>query len=195
MAYIGEPFNKDYFTGKRSDGYTDYTKTTVVHYNRAQDIETLFGNLKNKKICVFGCAHGYLVNELNKLEAEVTGVDISKYAIAEAKILFPSLTFVEGDALSSGLTANSFDIITICEMLECMNNTTDADSLIAEAKKLLRTNGKLYILTMDKAVESYKVFTNAELTTLKNNNFSSKAMTITNTGDKPINAHKRVVIV
>lgn len=75
-------FGRCYFEGGLSnyEGYAYAEEWSLV----ARELTEVF-QLKGKRVLDVGCAYGYLVNELRKLGVQAVGVDISDYAMLNAK--------------------------------------------------------------------------------------------------------------
>src|SRR5450432_2902882 len=85
-AEVAIQYGKDYWDGERQYGFGGYTydgrwapvaKKLVDHYRLKPDC----------RILDVGCGKGFLLYELSRLlpKAQVSGIDISEYAIAHAK--------------------------------------------------------------------------------------------------------------
>jgi len=152
MAKEPKEYGYDYFHGESSNyprnGYVDpYTRERVK----------LVGNFVIKRAGTnirwldVGCAYGILVNYAFSHGIDSYGIDISDYAIAEGKKLFPAIA----NRLHVGSCYNimnifeehSFDVVSLIELLEHLDNPIKA--LIA-ASKALKCNGFLLISTPTK---------------------------------------------
>ena len=83
---IAKKYGYDYWDGERKYGYGGYKydgRWKVV----AEDLIKIYNLPENAKILDVGCGKGYLLYEFTQLlpECDVTGYDISKYAIENAK--------------------------------------------------------------------------------------------------------------
>lgn len=83
---ISKQYGFDYWDGDRRYGYGGYRydgRWEIV----AKELINTYNLPANAKILDVGCGKGYLLYELNKLlpEAQVTGVDISEYALQHSK--------------------------------------------------------------------------------------------------------------
>lgn len=187
MVYTG-PFDEDYFEGwlitptGRPQGYTDYSSVQSWMDEVANDIETELGSLTGLDILEGGCAYGYLVDLLTQKGGNVTGLDISNFAITKAQTLFPSLTFVEGDVLSLPFSNNSFDIVIGIGVLECLGDNAGMETALQEAKRVLKPQRQLYGLSSTIGPpEHYLQRTPAEMQTLVDSiGWGNRTVTITN---------------
>lgn len=148
MPYLGEPYDASYYVGSDGAGYTDFAKINPQFWiNIADDIETATGLVSGKRVLDIGCAYGHLTNELALRGADVSGIDISTFAIAEANSRFPTRDFVEDDfLLSSAFSGNTFDLTVSCGALECMENDSDIGSFFSRVRFLTKSNGIYYFL-------------------------------------------------
>jgi SAM-dependent methyltransferase len=172
VPYIGEPYDQDYFhtfSKIRPEGYHDYSRFLDfaggqnLFVNIADDIEAQTGLVSGKRVLDVGCAYGYLTDELANRGADVTGIDISGYAMAEAQSLFPALDFVQADFLLSSLPKNEFDLTVVCGVIECMNNDAEIDAFIQEIGRVTHPTGIMYgLISYDDSDPIYQNKTAAE---------------------------------
>ena len=202
MSYRNEPYNETYFNdidGVRVGGYTHYPTgpSLEIHQNRADDIETYFGPFKKQdKILVVGNAYGYLVDILAQKtgEPEVIGVDISSYAIGQAETLFPTRTFENIDFFDNSFAPNTFDVIVLCEVVDCMPDKATCDLFFDEVARITATGGGVYCL-MNDTDSFYMIITDSEWQEyIDTGVMFGKSIEITHSGDLPICAEKRIVI-
>lgn len=156
MPYIGEPYNESYFHTfsfpLRPEGYHDYSRFLDfaqgqnLWENIADDIEVTTDLVSGKRVLDVGCAYGYLTDILKTRGVNVSGIDISTWAIGQAQTLFPSLDFTEGDFLSSGFSNNTFDLAVTCGTIECMNTDAEIGNFLSEMRRVTKPNGIMYAL-------------------------------------------------
>lgn len=151
MPYIGEPYDQDYFhtfSRIRPEGYNDYPDGGGIQLftNISDDIETMIGPVNGKNVLDVGCAYGYLMDVLADRGANVIGIDLSAWAISQAQVLFPSLTFNQNDFLTSPYSNNQFNLTVICGTLECMNNDIEIGLFLNEIRRVTKPNGIMYFL-------------------------------------------------
>lgn len=148
MPYLEEPYDAAYYVGNHDGGYTDFATINPQWWiNIADDIEANTGLVSGKRVLEIGCAYGFLTNELNSRGADVSGIDISAFAIAEANSRFPTLDFVEGDFLTSGVFPNNtFDLTISCGALECMSNDQEIGQFLSRVRSWTRSAGTYYFL-------------------------------------------------
>ena len=95
------------------------------------------------RVCDLGCGYGAAALVWRRdYGARVTGITISEkqYRYAKANAAGTAdVDFVLGDALASGLTSESFDVVTAIESAEHM---PDKQKFFHEAHRLLRSGGR-----------------------------------------------------
>ena len=154
MPYRGEPYDESYFEGEgsRPEGYPDYGEWFVRHEfanTWADDIESETGLVSGKRILHVGCGYGHLTAELDSRGADITGVDMSSWAISQATSLFPTVDFQNSDIFATTFSDDTFDLIICIGVIECMENNTQISTLFAtKLRPALKSDGAYYFLIM-----------------------------------------------
>ncbi|HLN88775.1 MAG TPA: class I SAM-dependent methyltransferase [Candidatus Binatia bacterium] len=95
-----------------------------------------------------GCAYGFQVIEAYNKGIDVYGVDISHYAVSEGQRIYPQikdrLYVCPCDELMSKFKPGSFDVVTMFEVVEHLN---DPGECLSNAASLLAPNGFLLLTT------------------------------------------------
>jgi 2-polyprenyl-3-methyl-5-hydroxy-6-metoxy-1,4-benzoquinol methylase len=105
--------------------------------------ETLIGMFKVQQALDVGCAKGYLVHIFQEFGVDSYGIDISEYALSSApEEVQGKLLKVNIDYESLPLESGVFDLITCLDVVEHLANT---DHAISEMRRVLKTDGALYI--------------------------------------------------
>jgi protein-L-isoaspartate(D-aspartate) O-methyltransferase len=108
-ATISKQFGYEYFDGDRKYGYGGF-KYDGRWARFAQDLVAHYGLRPGMRVLDIGCAKGFLVYEFMKLGMDVSGIDISEYAIANA--MDEVKPFVQvGSATSLSYPDKSFDLV------------------------------------------------------------------------------------
>jgi len=145
----GVMYDRRYYEGGvYIDGYNNEIPEL---YSLAKQVVDLKGILPNNRkrdlkpiILDVGCAYGYLLKSLEE-EFITHGVDISKFAIDQAKKLSRKTVFKVCDA-ECGLpySNNTFDFITLIDTLEHFESPF---SVLSECRRVLKSGGVLYVET------------------------------------------------
>jgi ubiquinone/menaquinone biosynthesis C-methylase UbiE len=102
--------------------------------------------LFNENFLDVGCGKGNLVFKLGKIGKISVGIDISKrkinYAVKNVKDT--NSHFILADATRLPFRDNSFKVITAIDVIE---HLSDYEEFISECKRILKTNGLMYIHT------------------------------------------------
>lgn len=113
--------------------------------------------LKGKRVLDIGCGGGILTESLSAAGAKVTGIDMSKKALAVAELhLHESKLEVEYQMISAEDYAKDhqaeFDVITCMEMLE---HVPDPSSILKACYSMLKPGGTLFASTINRNPKSY----------------------------------------
>ena len=104
--------------------------------------------LDRPQILDLGCGIGWFSHEFSRF-GEVTGIDLSDHAIAQAKARYPGITFVTGNVLTEPLPAAHFDVVVSQEILA---HVEDQAKYLQVAANALRPGGYLIVTTANKFV-------------------------------------------
>jgi SAM-dependent methyltransferase len=94
---------------------------------------------RNKKVLDIGCGNGY-VSSILVQQNEVIGVDISKSALIDAKML--GLSALVSDIRTIPFEERSFDVVLALDILE---HLFDPVGLLEEANRILKDDGTLIL--------------------------------------------------
>lgn len=138
-------YNSDYFVGaKKGLGYVDYDKDKKpmrpVFIKYLKKIEKILH--KKGTLLDVGAATGFFIKIAKEFGWNVKGLEISKYASGVAKK--NGLDVYCGTLKNSNFTAQSFNIITMWDVLE---HFADPQTDISIATHLLKPNGIIVINT------------------------------------------------
>ena len=142
-----EVYGADYFAGaKEGFGYVDYDRDkepmrkTFEKY--LSQIERLLS--KKGKLLDVGAATGFFIDMAKSRGWEVSGVEVSEYAAAEARK--KELNVETGTLSAYSAPEGSFDVITLLDVVE---HFSDPIEEMKKAYKLLRQGGVLFVNTPD----------------------------------------------
>ena len=111
--------------------------------------------LKKVKILDVGCGGGLLSEPMNRLGAEVTGIDASEKNIQIAKLHAKKSNLNIKYLCSSPenfITDTKFDVILNMEIVE---HVKDVDFFLKSCSKLLKKGGIMFVATINKTLKSY----------------------------------------
>lgn len=133
-------FDEDYFT----QYFSTRTKEALnLFFNRLMK-EIKFKNMHNKKLLDIGCAYGYFLRIAGGFGFETYGIDISRYAVEQARKMVNAKFFC-GDVQDNLPFANSyFEIITMFDVIEHLEKPYDA---LREIRRALKSRGVFIITT------------------------------------------------
>jgi len=129
-------FDEAYFNGA---GYKRYYN--FLHFTKRAN--WIKDNLSGK-ILEVGCAHGYLIYELDKVDVHIAGVDKSEYV---GNQLVPSVAsrVTIADITRVVIPDGYYDWIISWNTLDCLDNEAHA---IKVAEKLNESKNQLHVLCM-----------------------------------------------
>jgi len=146
-----EFYDKSYFEGRNSNYSPEYTKGPYLPYWK-ELLDVLLEFKKSGKLLEVGCAFGYFCHVASK-HFDCTGMDVSEYAINQAKKRYPNLKFFIGDISKLSLK-QKFDIITSFDSSE---HVQKFDESLVNIKNLLKDDG-IFIMQVPFRTPIYKIF-------------------------------------
>ncbi len=99
--------------------------------------------LQDASVLDFGCGTGIVLDELQKLGAQCTGVEMSPWACRYGRERF-GLTMLNEDIMTVNLVPESFDIIVMSHVIEHLPNPS---LIVSRLTTLLKRGGILMICT------------------------------------------------
>jgi len=137
--------NKE-MTGERLTPYI-LNENSVEHLHRYAMAMSL---VENKIVLDIACGEGYGSNLLAEKALHVTGADIKRNVIINAKSKYnkKNINFIESDITNILVVDNTFDAIVCFETIE---HIEDHNKAILEMKRVLKTSGILIISSPNKA--------------------------------------------
>lgn len=147
-ATLAKKWSFDYWDGSRDINYGGYKYISGRWDKVIKKLKKKYKLKKNCKILDVGCGKGYFLYDFKKLfpEAEVRGIDISKYAIKNSKPEIKNYLRV-GNCTKLPWKKNYFDLVVSFNTLHNLHNY----DLFKALKELQRVARKKYF-----CVESYR---------------------------------------
>lgn len=128
--------------------YDQWSSQYDTNINRTRDLEAIvlckvLSGITPVDILEIGCDTGKNSEWLITKARSLVGVDLSSAMLAKAKIKLPGSNFIQADITQPwNFTDQLFDLITFSLVLE---HISDLDFIFAEAARLLRSGGRIYI--------------------------------------------------
>lgn len=138
--------------GSSAKWYSDYLETTEDSYQRQVILPGLLRILAPKhgmRVIDIACGQGFFSRAFKEAGASVTGADISKELITEAKRLSPGIGFHAAPAEKLAFAKDaSFDAATVVLAIQ---NIEDMQGAFKEAARVLVPGGRLILVMMHPA--------------------------------------------
>lgn len=147
LIYLNPQLEPDEINRYYPDEYDAYSKGRILEMAQRIIAKLDSKNFKkyipnNAKILEIGCGSGEYLNGLRRDKWEVTGIDISEYAVSIAKKKY-NLNVMMGDLLSMKFEEKSFDLVILRHVLE---HLPDPDEELKEIRRILKDNGLIYLV-------------------------------------------------
>lgn len=131
-----------FFQATRSGWYPEFLKAVVQEISNDSNIKTVLD---------IGTGPGTLPQLLiiQNQSLNITGIDIDSAMIAEAnrRTNHQNVTFLNQQPNdTTTFKSNTFDVVTFCSVLFLLDDSTKR-SLLEEAKRVLKPDGKIIVLT------------------------------------------------
>lgn len=146
--FIKEFYTAGYFDASEEDkvGYADYSKEEPLIRKNARAYLKRINKLKpSGKLLDVGCAEGFSTDEARRMGYDVWGIDVSSYAVNQAKKLL-------GDRVTAvplheaRFEDNTFDVVIMFDIIE---HLVDPRTDLQGINQALKPNGLLVLCTGD----------------------------------------------
>ena len=143
---VAKKFSKEFFDGDRKTGYGGYNYNPNFWTPVIKTFKEYYNLDKNSRILDVGCAKGFMLYDFQKVipNIKVSGIDISEYAIDNAKDKVREFLQV-ANATKLPFEDNSFDLVI---SLTTLHNLNKEDMKIA-LKEIMRVSKKDAFITLD----------------------------------------------
>lgn len=151
----------------------DYSKLYKDKFNANLDKIATFSIIKSfthkdSDILDIACGTGYLLNYLGG----GTGVDINSKLIEECREKYPKSRFKTSNCYNISCENGQFDTIVMCMIIE---HLAEPEKALQEAKRLLKKEGNLIVITPKKDDWFYRTFVKKDPTHIKE--YATKELT------------------
>ena len=148
-AKLAKRFDYDYWDGDREICYGGYKYLEGRWEKIVRQMVETYNLPSNARILDIGCGKGYLLYDFTKImpKAEVFGIDISNYAIQNAKEEIKT-NLIQGNATSLPWGSNYFDLVVSINTFHCLH-AYDLELALKEMQRVGKANKYL-------CVESYR---------------------------------------
>lgn len=93
-----------------------------------------------------GCGYGRTLAELSQAGyTNIVGLDFSRRMLARCRVEVPGVKLVQNDGQTLPFQTNSIDAILLFAVLTCVPDSNVQRALIAEAQRVLRPGGLIYL--------------------------------------------------
>ena len=143
---IARKFGKEFFDGDRRAGYGGYYYHPRFWERVVLDFKEYYNLSSESKILDIGCAKGFMLYDFARLIPGITvrGIDISKYAIENAKEEIKEFVQV-GNAVDLPFEDNSFDLVISITTL----HNLEKENLKKALQEIMRVTKKDAFITVD----------------------------------------------
>jgi ubiquinone/menaquinone biosynthesis C-methylase UbiE len=143
---IARKFGKEFFDGERRYGYGGFCYNPKYWENVVPTFKEYYNLNSNSTILDIGCAKGFMLYDFKRLipGISVAGIDISEYAIQNAKEEIKEFVQV-ADARELPFEDNSFDLVISITTLHNLNK----EDLKIALKEVMRVTKKDAFITLD----------------------------------------------
>lgn len=123
-----------------------FQKRDILIHHLAESIKKILQDNKFKSALDVGCGGGQLTNFLKKNGFDSYGCDNSKEALKIARKTNGNRAILNSPATKLPFSNNSFDFVSAISLIEHLNQK-EALQFLLEAKRILKPNGKIFLVT------------------------------------------------
>jgi SAM-dependent methyltransferase len=144
-------YGESYFTGGGVGEYIDYEADDELHRINARSHLARLARVRTGppgRLLDFGCAHGFVADELRAAGWEVEGVEISDVAAQYARDRFGLTVYPDFEKARAANGEGAFDVITFFQVLSQLPSSAAA---LESAHALLRPGGMVMVESSNRA--------------------------------------------
>lgn len=138
-------YEEEYFTKEQKPYFNEINESKIKIFRAwLKEIEKYIEPGENKKILDVGCATGDFLNIAKESKWDCYGIDVSKYAVEQAKKLRINAKAAELD--KAGFKEDYFNVVFMSFMIEHAENPVE---IVDEVRRILKKDGILFISTIN----------------------------------------------
>ena len=126
------------------DPHKEVSQSKTSFYNIVLDYLSSQLNRAQKKILDIGCGYGYFLDMASRRGWGPTGIDVVEDAVKRAQVRLGSDNILQGKLKDICLSENSFDAVTLWDVLAIVDDPYDE---IRQCQRLLKKGGIIGIRT------------------------------------------------
>ncbi|MDB2710201.1 class I SAM-dependent methyltransferase [Candidatus Pelagibacter bacterium] len=155
---IARKFGKDFFDGKRSQGYGGFSYHPRFWRNVVLDFKKHWNLKENNSVLDVGCAKGFMLYDFKNLipKLNIEGIDISKYAIDNSKQEI-KYSLKVADAKELPYDDNSFDYVISINTIHNLD-LTDCKKALKEIQRVSKKDSFITVDAYSNIDEKNKMF-------------------------------------
>jgi 2-polyprenyl-3-methyl-5-hydroxy-6-metoxy-1,4-benzoquinol methylase len=145
-------YGREYYEGRDSNygrfgGYGGRLFGISRFLVRRKAFSIIGKHKRSGRMLDLGCAYGHLVNSARSKGFQPTGIDISEYAVSEARKRFPGADIRKMN-IEKGIAfrEDSFDVVTAMDVLE---HCKDPGRVLSNTRKIMKHDGILLVSVPD----------------------------------------------
>jgi SAM-dependent methyltransferase len=144
-------YGESYFTGGGVGEYIDYAADEDLHRINARSQLARLARVRTGppgRLLDFGCAHGFVADELRAAGWDVEGVEVSDVAAQYARERFGLTVYPDFEKATAANGDGAFDVITFFQVL---SQLPDSAAALDSARTLLRPGGMVMVESSNRA--------------------------------------------
>lgn len=129
---------------QKNDPHKEVSNSKIAFYKLVLNYLSFCRKTNGKKILDIGCGYGYFLEMASKKGWEPTGIEVVQDAVESSQKKVGFNNIFQGKLKAGCLSANSFDVITLWDVIAIVDNPYDE---LKECYRLLKRGGLIGIRT------------------------------------------------